>query len=581
MESAQAVKTLLQLQDTNADDYSSLPGLSAAYSQDSPHPTLSLVPRPAPPQDHSIPGTEYPSRTYSNPPIPLAPSMGDQKSFVPVGAGPPVTSGASAVSSASTDAHSMPSKHSAYRLQSGFPPPGPTFAPPVNTHLESVPGVHPPKEHTSEAFLKHTASSSLLSKENYTVSVSNATPAGIKIAKGKTVPVPLDPDHSIPSSYAGAASLSKDKKMKKKKKAEGKSSGSPEPSSSNEAAYTPLQEPVRMQHPTLEGMSYPSSTGQNILPASTVPVGGPPKPQIIPGGESSSGQPNDPNRRMHSQHQFGGSRKFPGIISPVSSSQTNYVTATGTFHPHPDPHKPQTAVSAQAQDRIRSSRPSSPNNSTNKNNNNKLGPIQGRPQNTPVSKPRPSSALSGSPQTEKPPYQDHESFASRPKVQEIKASSQLCEAPLNHIQNQVDNTIASAYSKELSANRTKPTSSSPLPGIARPRNSPIATRDSVVDPHSRPIIIKEETKPASQKNLLKSGAVRNAPEGIPEVRKSSPSPRPKSMADIQHLGPQQQAAYMPHLYGSQVYAGMGFVHSMDPTFQAAVHAQYMSDPALR
>jgi len=577
MESAQAVKTLLQLQDTAGDDYSTLPGLSAAYSQDSPHPTLSLVPRPVPTlsQDHSVSASEYPNRTYPNPSFSTTPSTGEQKHYAPVGAVPPVTSASPVTSTTATDAYSMPPKPSLYRPQQvGIPPQ--SFALPLgNPHLDSVPGGHMPKEQAPEALQKHAASSNV-SKENYTVSVSIANSVGGKIAKGKTVPIPLDPDHSIPSSYAGTAALSKDKKIKRKKKPEGKSSGSPEPSPSNEVAYTPLHEPLRNQHPSPETVPF-SSTGPNIAPTMSMhPIGGPPKPQSVPGSDSStSGQPIDPNRRMHSQHHFGGSRKVHAFISPDVSSQTSNISTTGTFYPHPDPHKPQTAVSAQAQDRIRSSRPSSPNPCVNKNNNNKLASIPSRSQTTPVSKPRPSSALA-SPQTEKPACQEQESFASRPRHQDIKTSNQLREASLNQMQNQVEHTIVSTYSKELLAGRPKPTSPASIPGVTRPRNSPVVTREpviAVVDPHPRSVVPNEESKTAPQKGISRSGVARSAPENPP----ASMSPRPKSIANIQHLSPQQQqqAAYMSQLYRY----GMGFVPAMDPTAAAAViQAQYMSDP---
>ena len=587
-ESALAVKTLLQLQDT---DDSLLPGLSS-YNQDSPHPTLSLGNRssPTPVQEHLASAEGY--RSYPRVSYPLSSTV-DRRGLVATGfmsQSPACKNVPSSSSAASISFSMIPNPTNRSQLGCVALPPVASFD---HSQTDNALTTFPNEEKVTDAVHKYSTASTL-SKDNYTVSVSNAAPSSAKIAKGKTVPIPIDPDNSMQSVYGGSAPTgfeSSAKKIKKKKKLDEKSSGETESPSVSEMAYPPTQDLSRSQPRSPDSYMAPASSSSD-LPSissssvmSTAPNAMPHRSSIfhVQDNETSpvSGLSGDTPKRLVPQHQVGGNRKVHGIISPISSSTGNNITVTGTFHPHPDPHKPQTAVSAQAQDKIRSNRPSSPFG--NKNNNHKLGPAHGggagRPQNP--NKPRPSSALGCSSQSEKASFQDPDSeVASRYKSSEFKTHSQPKDISIHHIQSHVENTIVSTYSKEWSAARSKPGGNgSPLP-VPRPRGSPNVPRDQISD--SRPPTTNEDIKTDPQKSmptLPRAAAIQPGPENVTEVPKSCPSPRSK------HTDPQisstnpQQAAYPTQFYGANVF---GFVPPMDPAYQqAAMQARYASDPSFR
>ena len=558
IEQAQAVKTLLlQLQDK--DDIQ-LPGLSS-YSQDSPHPTLSLVSRPISSQDipppHSAPAN--PNRSYPSyvPPANNPGILASTHVTSSVISQPPFVSSASI-----TGSFVQPSIPSFSRI--------PTASNLVPSTVSSHEMLHGTTEHLQDLHPKYPCST--LPKENYTVSVSEvANSSGTKTYKGITVPVPVDPDRSLPSVYSGSAAetFNFSKKVKRKKRDGGKFENSPESPQVIEGAFIPHQHPPRF-HQSSESIS-PNRIGAPLQSIKPQP------PTMDPPGSY------DANRPILRQQHATVSRKVHGIISPVSSSQSGNITVTGTFHPYPDPHKPQTAVSAQAQDRLRSSRPSSPaTNSSNKNNNNKPPERSGggRPQGpSSVPKPRPSSAHAVSPQGEKL-YRDHENLprATGPEF----TSHQVREPPLSQMQSHVNSTINNVYSKTLSEPGKVSAATSPITANQRPRDSPIPVAKLGFD--HRHSVVSDEVKNPPPKTLSIPNEIRPDHDVLLEAQKNVSSPRPKPVTEVRHpLASNQHAAYLSQVAQMLQLGGMSFINPMDAAaYQQIAMAQFMAaEPQMR
>ena len=569
IEKAEAVQFLLKSQH---NDESLFPGLSS-YSQDSPHPTLTLGSRTllAPSHESVAPDQRPPSRLHEARYPPAA--YNEKKGLTAPASTPHITISQHnhPASSVQTEVLSLPT-NAMSRSSSAF----------TNSY-SSIPEKNGPSLISAELsdFSQKTGHGSVLPKDNYTVSVSgNNHSVGLKVAKGKTVPIPVDPNYGFHSNYADSALLSNlNKKMKRRKKPEEKTDDSPESPKPADATSVPVPDQTRtflaseVPLPPLtdsHGGDVPESTS---LHPSYLSLYKNQNPNTLGSESVLSGQTSDTNRRALSQSNTSAGRKFPGIISPVSSSQSNNITVTGTFHPHPDPHKPQTAVSAQAQDRLRALRPLSPTHpSNNKNNNNKFpgsyGGNTGRP-SLPFSKPRPSSGLSERIQCEKPSHPEQEALPSRSKGSELKTNQQ--EFSINRMQNQVESEIENVYSKEL-ATKPKPMSSCPAPSVERVRDSPIPMQRPV----ERPFNLSDDAKSSPQKNFPRTVDLRPGFEEPHDNRKSTPSPGSKAIAENQRL------SYLPVLNPHLMQlGGMGYLppHLMDPGF-SPLPTQYM-DPQAR
>ena len=166
--------------------------------------------------------------------------------------------------------------------------------------------------------------------------------------------------------------------------------------------------------------------------------------------------------------QLCGNKKLPGIILPVSTSSIgqigNNVTVTGTFHPHPDPHKPQTAFSAQARDRLRANRTPSPSTLSPYLRNSIAGPKPRQLENNSESKvdgdKKVSSIVNESPKTcstvEPKSETDDKKIQSQGIVQ-VKPNplhrsygfGHHAMMALNDIQHKVESAVDDVYSAEL------------------------------------------------------------------------------------------------------------------------------------
>lgn len=555
IEKEEAVQFLLKSQNTDDSLFSGL----SSYNQDSPHPTLSLGSRPSPAPSQEQQGhTAYSSRLYQA--RYSAPKSSNEKKSLtsPITAPHPVLL-----------PHYEPSLctyRSSIPLSSNPPFSNSSTTSVATVHEKVSPSV------SGESEISHKlANSPSFSKENYTVSVSGGNYlSSPKMAKGKTVPIPVDPTHSLQSTYAGSAvhgNSSLSKKIKRKKRVEEKNEEEGDSPKSKDTSFVTTQDSniPYSNAGTPTSLSVGSHVG-NFDSTSVQPLHSPlPRTHgdnVSVVNEPACGQTTDSNRRFLSQSNTSANRKFPGIISPVSSSQTNNITVTGTFHPHPDPHKPQTAVSAQAQDRLRGLRPLSPSTpSSNKNNNNKVpgSHCSGmtRPSYSSLSKSRPSSGLGENAPSDKL-CSDPETTSTRPKTSEIKPHQEFS---INQLQNQVESKIDNVYSKEL-ANKPKP----PHPTLTGEcvRESPVPSQRPV----ERIVNLSEDLQQTPQKPS-------ESRSGLEEVQKLSPSPRNKPMPD------NQRSPYLPMINSHLVpLGGMGYLtpHLIDPNLSSSL--AYM-DPQSR
>uniref|UniRef100_H2YT06 Uncharacterized protein n=1 Tax=Ciona savignyi TaxID=51511 RepID=H2YT06_CIOSA len=198
-ESALAVKALLQTQDSQDD----LPGLTAPYSQDSPPPTLTLVSRTGPTeiQNHVETSQSF-SAGYPQPTSSVYPVTSAHPRLVP-SSSPTRESLQNHFSVAMTN--TIQNRHLSTQVATSSP----TI---FNTHT-----LNPPQNSTKIVPEDSTSGTTQHSgvhpglKEHFlsVVPPSYSTYPANKMAKGKTVPIPVDPNHGLmisPTHFARATS---------------------------------------------------------------------------------------------------------------------------------------------------------------------------------------------------------------------------------------------------------------------------------------------------------------------------------------------------------------------------------------
>lgn len=256
-----------------------------------------------------------------------------------------------------------------------------------------------------------------------------------KVVKGKTVPVPLDPNQ-LRHNYVTNDVTEKSKQQKK-------------PNEDDDVINARIHHPIESFH----------------QPMTSSFIRHHPKPSI--------------QQQRH-------------LMMTSSPSQKKVaVTVSGTFHPHPDPKKPQTAVSAQNQDRA--NRALSPSN---KNNNNKLpsnAPVTSRVHNEGPQKARVIPMQGGMP---------HPSATSHPSSGDVTIKDRRSHDGLFKIQTQAENTIISSYKNKIKPTTTMMTSSSTT------SQSPDC-RIVEVDTSSKRIMTSSSPHVASSSTVMTSQQPRN------------------------------------------------------------------------
>ena len=539
-ESAQAVQTLLQLQDTNN---TTLPGLPMTRVQTSSHPTSN---RPDP------------SFASYNLRLPMPPEL--LHSHL-------VLSNASSLSKP----HSIPAT-------SLFRPKSPHSARSLSTKRDSSPT--PSEQHytnristavstvfangirSSATVFQEGTKSAVASERFYPiqnspsgfVSDSTVTTSGQKIVKGKVVPIPIDPEQS----HAPIRNQSRGFEDKE----------------------TKVSEPIRV--PTVDNKSHseiqrniPSvfnSTSFAVVSASSRSAGFF-NSQVV-GNESSQRRSpfipiSESGAIIHSQGFV--SKKVPGIILPVSSSgqNGNNVTVTGTFHPHPDPHQPQTNSSLQ--DGTQSGGLASLGDNLSNRNNSKLSRSQSSvaKHNLGLSQAGHATAPSSA-QTSKPSL--------KPKFMHFRGFS-LGLHDMMTIQTKVESAIADCYSAELANKRN-----------AKVENESPPTQQPAID--SSPTRYRsEKTRSSEDKPLIEN---RTQTPAFAEQHKTTPRPQTKSPAE-ELAAKTGQSSFLPSQTSSSphrsVYdlaihqsAAQTYIQAMEPAFQnafALAQANYAADPQHR
>nr|CAB3268014.1 zinc finger protein 608 [Phallusia mammillata] len=534
-----AVKNLL-LQFADSEDQV-LPGLTAPYSQDSPAPTLSLVSRPeyvatptAPVAPYREP-SEYPAfvpTSDSRPTYYQKPGL-LTKQDVPMTSSLPVTPDASAPVSVPLPPPSG-SGQTVHQL-------------PMSVSIQSGEAGH-----VSSGSIHYTTG------EYPTSAVTH--PGGVKTAKGKTVPIPVGSTQTLlPSgTITSPNSAKKQKPRKKKLPGEGgeiSSSVKQETpvSGGNVENETPVcNAPTTAPFPSTSGAAAVLNNMASLHQRSQQ-VPRPPKESAILPPSQPQNIKTEPGARYpqsFTQHPMG-PRKVPGMVTAVASSAapaTHNVTVAGTFHPFPDPHKPQTAVSAQAQDRLRASRAHSPtNSSSNRNNNNKLAGSRNAEQ-----APAKQRSSTGD-------VADHDGNY-RQKYPDMKprASVDHLESPMMKMQEKVMNTISSEYRLPTSRTKTPVAESQRHPETASMRSmSPAEGARQSEEPRMRP---RPQSPPRPR---LKEG-----PVGQREAERQAKTPSDPQFAAA---NPQALLAqHMPPMYPYAYLLGTAAAAGFDPT-QGSFH----------
>jgi len=553
-ENAVAVRNLLlQLQ------FQDEPPLPAPYSQDSPAPTVSLISRSEP--SSTLPTTQPPYR--SEPSHPTFPRL-------------TVSTDASVASYMEkvTDAMAARSVDDVVRT--------------VASSQQCTGVTAMTSERDSRNVIYTSAAQTFADIGTGPGSLST----GLKTVKGKTVPVPVDSNPSLLAPPRGMVTSPSNinnsaKKVKRKKKtvagegAELVGHGPPPPLvkqerstlvSANESVPPAPSIPSSAGAAAiLNNMAVSYQSGQKLQQSTSktghdlaVPLslaGHSPQVKVEPGMGLSTSQ--------HIYAQNGvmsvGGRRVQGVVTPAATSSANHnVVVKGTYHPLPDPHKPQTAVSAQAQDRLRASRNSSPTNSSNRNNNNKLPGTRGQ-QEFGTSKPRlagsnpqqEGSDLTRDYQNHRPRQGDYMMKGADPGVSELCA-----EDALSKMQDRCESTIIRTYANQRPQ---PPRSKDPTPLHESAKSSePITVRSAspveVPDEENRPQHLLQTPRPSSR-----------AKEGVGEVQEVSPKP-----SDVAyHSNPAAAAFLPPHpVYGYAALGGYPFL-PYDPAYQPLL------DPRVR
>nr|XP_018670716.1 zinc finger protein 608 [Ciona intestinalis] len=594
-EIALAVKALLQTQDSQDD----LPGLTAPYSQDSPPPTLSLVSRSAPTamQNH-METTQSFSSAYPRQPSSVYPGTAmyprsPASDEVPI-------------SSQSLRSHLL----ATMTTQNGHPFESVT-TPVSNVPTSSMPR-SVPQSVPQDTITNTTSPSSVQlpgTKEHFlpTAPPHPSTHTGNKMAKGKTVPIPVDPNHGLmisPTNPHGGSPGNQPNSAKKVKKSKKKPDGRPtgasdcESTRSTEGPYSVKQE----SHSNQDGQNAPSGFPANgaaavlnnlatsyqndqqkiqqTTPRSEQVTG---SSQMVIKSEPGVRFPPSQHFNQHLGMSMQNGRKLPGIVMPSSSVSggqfTNNITVTGTFHPHPDPHKPQTAVSAQAQDRQRTARVSPSPSSSNRNNNNKLpGKEQAEAKaRVPAvhqehSQPTNLSDISAPDSTmnHRPKYSSAKSPAnitSQPKDRQAEIST------MGKFQDKMISTIESAYA----GSRPTPRSKASTPQLEVPRPEPNTVRSRPCTPkEQRPMYEDSRPKPPVASPVV--------PRPRLPLDSVQPIPRapgsPKLPVDLQQLN--QRGPYLQSIYNYPLQ-NYGFVDGyqalLDPVAvrQQQQYMEYLSE----
>ncbi|XP_076804956.1 uncharacterized protein LOC143448908 isoform X2 [Clavelina lepadiformis] len=576
-ESAMAVQTLLQLQDS---ENSSLPGLSTSYRRESPHPTLTLMSRGE--KNPSAGSTSSTTQTHSTAPYRAPPMLSDHTRH---------SRSASDVTPRTSTRLGDDERQTS--VVSQLPTSTPTHPPvSVGTNVAMVAPI-PRLEYAGH--IQHYGMHETPPPDKYIASLGNPLtqgPSGVKTAKGKMVPIPVDPNHGLApgSTYAAAASpanlLGAVKKQKKKKKVEGQGGSFDGEQTRSDVVY-PMKPEAPPQNESGPPMSSPFSVKPGAAPNSTpLPYQGPSKTQNIVLKHNTDHTTiitsnavqvkTEPGLRLPPQNL--GGRKVPGIVLHASSTQpqpTNNVTVKGTFHPHPDPHKPQTAVSAQAQDRLKVGQgtPTSQSSVKNKNNNNKLVGSQNPPRPA-QDHPKPRTLLLQPNQSQPAMPAHHEqtpesSLQPRSRYPDPKPRPTGIINPhesvsMHKMQEAVESTIVSTYAPK------QPRSKAPTPLPELPRQLDQSRRSPAVE--ARQLRQPAELREGRSRSRDESN---DPPRTEAESRGESSIPTTKDPMEPPFPNPQMGFPQMQQLFGYQL-SPYGYI-PMDPAYSRTL----LMDPRVR
>lgn len=518
-ESAQAVQTLLQLQDSNV---TSLPGLSATTCV--PNPAVTAQSRPDP------------SLLKYNFHYPLPPEL--------------LRSHSMSLSSSS--------RHSPYNLST--PKPHPSTKPPTSLgskpphfteHFGPKPGLSAlGSEHSSSnrnsaavstVFSNGIRSSATIFKEG-----SNIVPAhsmftgssainrdsilstsGHRMVKGKIAPVPVVNDAALNDARFSVRKTD-------------------EKGSKNESTPATIQNKYYLDAEQKSCFAGNPSFSASSIVGSSLGLNGQAQKSEANSVRSSAPSNRETGSHLVSQGYLG--KKMSGIILPVSSSSQNgnNVTVTGTFHPHPDPHKPQ--VSTSISDKNRTEIQLSASDLSNRNNNNKLPRSQSS-----VSKP--NSAVPTTPTSVPVSKLD-------PKMKFLHPNFGLGLHDMIRIQDKVDSAIADCYSAEL-ANKRHSKSESVVQSQSHSNDSSRLKQQASLD-KTRSVEIKTSIESKSISKPIVSEPPRISPR-LPN--KSSADENSSTIGQSSHLSRSaspHRSSYDPAMYNHHP----AFSQVMDPALLA-------------